>query len=61
MGSTFKNVLLFIGALAIGGGVTYFSSSLIPFLDDQSRLIIGVVLVIFAYISLYYMTKGGGG
>jgi len=59
MGS-FANFLLLVGALAIGIGMTYFSSQLIK-LDSQTQIIIAIVVSIFAFISLYFMAKGRGG
>lgn len=64
MGSTLKNVIILILSLAIGIGVTYFASSLMETsfpLDQQTQIIIAVVLTLFAYIAFYFMTKGGSG
>jgi uncharacterized membrane protein YgaE (UPF0421/DUF939 family) len=57
MGSTLKNVIILVISLAIGIGITYFASSL----DQQTQIIIAVVLTLFAYMAFYFMTKGGSG
>jgi len=64
MGSTLKNIIILIVSLAIGIGVTLFSSSLLaetsfPF-DQQMQIIVAVVLTLFTYIAFYFMTKGSG-
>ncbi len=63
MGSTLKQVVLLVISAAIGIGVMYVGTSLMPpgFFDEQTKIIIGIVLTLFAYISFYYMSKGGGG
>jgi hypothetical protein len=63
MGSTAKHLVILIISLAIGIGVTFFSTSLIePMfpIDQLTQIILAVVLAIFAYIAFYYMTKGSG-
>lgn len=60
MGSSLGNFLLLLVALAIGVGMTYFSSQLIN-LDQQTEIIIAVVVSVFAFIALYFMAKGRGG
>ncbi len=59
--STLTNVLVLIGALIIGIGVTYFGTSLIPGIDETTQIIIAIVLSVFAFIALYFMTKSRGG
>jgi len=61
MGSTLKNVVLLIVALIIGIGVTLFSTSLVPGIDQQLQIIIAIVLSLFAFMALYFMTKGQSG
>lgn len=64
MGSGLKNVLLLVISLAIGIAVTYFGSSLLQDsypLDQQTQIIIAIVLSVFSYVAFYFMTKGGGG
>jgi hypothetical protein len=64
MGSTLKNVIILVISLAIGIGITYFASSLMASefpLDQQTQIIIAVVLTLFAYMAFYFMTKGGSG
>lgn len=60
MGSSLGNFLLLIGALIIGVGITYFSSTLVKF-DQQTQIIIAIVVSVFAFLSLYFMAKGRGG
>ena len=55
-------VLFLIVSLVIGIGISmYLMPQLLPFLDEQTRIIIGVVLSFFSFISLYFMAKGGNG
>jgi membrane protein insertase Oxa1/YidC/SpoIIIJ len=61
MAGTGMKVLILILSIVIGGGVTYFASSLSPWMDDQMKIIIAIVLIFFTYISFYFMTKGSGG
>lgn len=61
MGTAVK-VLFVIVSLVMGIGIAlYLLPDLLPFLDEQTRIIIGVVLSLFAFISFYFMAKGGGG
>lgn len=61
MGSTLLNIFLLIGSLGLGIGVTYFATSLIPDIDQQTQIIIAIVLTVFSFIALYFMSKGRGG
>jgi hypothetical protein len=61
MGSTVTNILLLIVAAALGIGVTYFGTSLVGGFDQQLQIIIAVVLTLFAWVALYFMSKGRGG
>ena len=61
MASTAMKVLILILAIAIGGAVSYFGTSLVPGIDDQTKIIAGIVVILFTYISLFFMTKGSGG
>ncbi|MEW6035431.1 MAG: hypothetical protein AB1529_02360 [Candidatus Micrarchaeota archaeon] len=64
MGSTLKNIILLVISLGIGAGVTFLGTSLLEpavMLDQQTQIIIAVVLTLFAYMAFYFMTKGGGG
>lgn len=58
--SAFGNFLLLVGSIVIGVGMTYFSSQLIK-LDQQTQIIIAIVVSVFAFIALYFMAKGRGG
>lgn len=52
-------VVMLIIAVALGIGVSlYIIPELLPFLDEQTRIIIGVVLSLFAFVALYFMSKG---
>jgi len=55
------NVLLLIGALILGIGVTYFGTSLLPGIDETTQIVIAIVLSLFAFMALYFMTKNRGG
>ena len=58
---TAMKVLFLIVSLTIGIGISMFLiPDLLPFLDEQLRIIIGIVLTFFVYISLYFMSKGQG-
>ena len=59
---TLVNVLLFIASAAIGVGIAFFLiPELLPWLDEQTRIIIAVVLTLFSFVALYFMSKGHGG
>ncbi len=64
MGSTLKNIILLVVSLIIGIAVTFVGTDLMKDafpIDQQTQIIVAVVLTIFAYIAFYFMTKGGGG
>jgi hypothetical protein len=61
MASTLVNIILLIAAIIIGVGVTYLGTSLIQGIDQQTQIIIAIVLSLFSFISLYFMAKGHGG
>jgi len=54
------NVMLLIGSLVIGIGVTYFGTSLIPGVDEQLQIGLAIVISVFAFLALYFMTKNRG-
>ncbi len=54
------NVILVILALIIGVGVTYFGTSLLPEIDETIRIVLAIVISIFAFMALYFMTKNRG-
>jgi hypothetical protein len=56
---TGTNVLLAIGSLILGIGVAYFGTSLVP-VDQQTQIIIAIVISLFAFVALYFMTKNRG-
>ncbi|MBI5223222.1 hypothetical protein HY990_02265 [Candidatus Micrarchaeota archaeon] len=57
MGSTAKNVGLFIVSAALGAGVTLLGTSLIPGLSDMIRLGIGILITLSLFVSLSAITK----
>lgn len=58
---TAVKILLLVAAIAIGAGITYLGTTLIQGIDQQTQIIIAIVLSLFSYISLYFMAKGHGG
>jgi len=60
MASTAMKFIILLVSLAIGIGITIFGTSLIPDIDQQTQIIIAIVLTLSAYISFYFMTKGSG-
>jgi hypothetical protein len=54
-------IILLIAAIAIGIGITILATPLLGVDDQQTQIIIGVVLSVFVFISLYFMSKGHGG
>ncbi|HSB47581.1 MAG TPA: hypothetical protein VLD37_06215 [Candidatus Bilamarchaeum sp.] len=61
MGSAVTNILLLVVAAVLGIGVTYFGTGLVGGIDEQTQIIIAVVLTLFAWVALYFMAKGRGG
>jgi len=61
MGSTLTNIIVLIVSLILGIGVTYFGTSLIPGIDEQTQIILAIVISLFAFVALYFMTKNRGG
>ncbi|MGV8085277.1 MAG: hypothetical protein ACP5N9_03445 [Candidatus Bilamarchaeum sp.] len=61
MASTLAKFFLFVVALVLGIGITMFGSSLVPWIDFQTKVILAIVLTLFAFMSLHFMTKGSGG
>lgn len=61
MGSTLLNIVFLVVAAIIGVGIGMFlAPDLLPFLDEQTSIIISIVLTMFTFISLYFMSKGKG-
>jgi hypothetical protein len=60
MGSTLVNVVLLVVALILGIGITYFGTSLLHGISMQTKIIIAIVLSVFAFIALYFMTRNRG-
>ncbi len=59
---TLINIILLAVSLTIGIGVAMFLiPDLLPFLDEQTRIIIAVVLTIFSFVALYFISKGNSG
>ena len=65
MGSSLTNVLLLVVALVIGIVVTYFGTGLLNQsgleIDQQTQIILAIVISLFAFVALYFMAKGRGG
>ena len=61
MPKTIVTIILLVVAIAIGVGVTMLATPLLGGIDQQTQIIIAVVLSIFSFISLYFMSKGHGG
>ena len=60
--STWVKLILLIISIGIGVGVVYYvSGPLLPFLDEQLKIIMAIVLSLFSFIALYFIAKGGGG
>ena len=57
---TMLNVILVVISLVLGIGVTYFGTSLIPGIDDQIKIVLAIVISLFAFMALYFMTKNKG-
>jgi hypothetical protein len=60
MGSTLTNIVVLIVSLVLGIGVTYFGTSLIPGVDEQTQIILAIVISLFAFITFYFMAKSRG-
>jgi len=57
-------IILLIAAIAIGVGITILATPLLKSvlnIDQQTQIIIGIILSVFVFISLYFMSKGHGG
>ncbi len=54
-------VLILILSVILGVGITLFSSSLVPWLTQQNKIIAAIVISAFAFIALYFMSKSRGG
>ncbi len=56
MGDGLKKAFAIIGGLAIGIGIVWVANDIIG-LDQDTMIIVGVVMTIFASMALYFMTK----
>ena len=61
MPKTVVTIILLIAAIAIGIGITMLATPMIGGIDQQTQIIIAVVLSLFTFVSLYFMSKGHGG
>lgn len=61
MPKTIVTIVLLIAAIIIGVGITMLATPMIGGIDQQTQIIIAIVLSLFSFISLYYMSKGHGG
>jgi len=55
-----QKVFALVGGIAIAIGVIYIVNGLYP-LSQDNMIILGVILAIFAGMSLYFMTKSHSG
>jgi len=61
MASSLIKVIVFIGSLALGIGVTLFYDSIMPGTDLNILILMAIVMTLASFVSLYFMTKGSGG
>lgn len=59
MARTLVNIVLAIVAIAIGIGISTVASSVLN-LDFNMQIVVGVVMTLASFISLYFMTKSQG-
>ncbi|NYZ73985.1 hypothetical protein H0O00_02495 [Candidatus Micrarchaeota archaeon] len=60
MASKFLSILAVIMGVVVGVSITMLGTSLIKGIDEQTKIIIAIVLSLFAAVSFYFMTKGQG-
>ncbi|MDD5171473.1 MAG: hypothetical protein PHF60_00360 [Candidatus ainarchaeum sp.] len=60
MASKFVSFLALIAGVVVGVGITMLGTSLIKGIDEQTKIIIAIVLSLFAAVAFYFMTKGQG-
>jgi len=60
MASKFLGFLSIIMGIVVGVGITMLGTSLLKGIDEQTKIIIAIVLSFFAALSFYFMTKGQG-
>jgi NhaP-type Na+/H+ or K+/H+ antiporter len=60
MASKFISFLAILLGIVVGVGITMLGTSLIKGIDEQTKIIIAIVLSLFAAVSFYFMTKGQG-
>ena len=60
MASKFLSFLAILFGIVVGVGITMLGTSLIKGIDEQTKIIIAIVLSLFAAVSFYFMTKGQG-
>ncbi len=59
---TLLNIGILAVSLVVGVGIGMFLiPQLLPFLDEQTKIIIAAVLTLSSFVSLYFMTKSHGG
>lgn len=56
MASTLVNILLAVVAIGIGVGITIVARSVLN-LDLNMQILIGIVMTLASFTSLYFMTK----
>ena len=59
---TLLNIGILAVSLVVGVGIGMFLiPQLLPFLDEQTKIIITAILTLSSFVSLYFMTKSHGG
>ncbi|MFH1394484.1 MAG: hypothetical protein ABII71_06065 [Candidatus Micrarchaeota archaeon] len=59
MASTLLKIIIAIVSIAIGIGITFISSDILT-LDFNTQIIVGIVMTLASFVSLYFMSKGNG-
>ena len=61
MASSLVKVIVFIGSLLLGIGITMFYDSIMPGTDLTILILMAIGMTLASFVSLYFMTKGSGG
>jgi hypothetical protein len=60
MAGTFVKIVVAVGSIVIGVGLTWFYHTVVPSTSQNTLILLGIVMVLASYVSLYFMTKGSG-
>ncbi len=60
MAKTWLLVIIAILSIVFGAGMFYFWGDLRPTDDEMTKWGVSIITVFAAFVSLYFMTKGGG-